>query len=116
MHILRMLFGIVFSVAGVLHFKDEEQFRCIVPAYLPFRKAAVLITGIMEIVFGVILLMKQPTKGQKNALIAFLWAVLPANIYMARKQIPIAGQQLTKWALYGRIPLQFVMMKLIKKL
>ena len=112
MRILRMLFGIVFSVAGVLHFKDEEQFRRIVPAYLP----AVLITGVMEIVFGVILLMKQPTKGQKNALIAFLWAVLPANIYMARKQIPIAGQQLPKWALYGRIPLQFVMMKLIKKL
>lgn len=116
MRILRMLFGIVFSVAGVLHFKDEEQFRRIVPAYLPFRKAAVLITGVMEIVFGVILLMKQPTKGQKNALIAFLWAVLPANIYMARKQIPIVGQQLPKWALYGRIPLQFVMMKLIKKL
>lgn len=116
MRILRMLFGIVFSVAGVLHFKDEEQFRRIVPAYLPFRKAAVLITGVMEIVFGVILLMKQPTKGQKNALIAFLWAVLPANIYMARIQIPIAGQQLPKWALYGRIPLQFVMMKLIKKL
>lgn len=65
MRILRMLFGIVFSVAGVLHFKDEEQFRRIVPAYLPFRKAAVLITGVMEIVFGVILLMKQPTKGQK---------------------------------------------------
>ena len=57
MRILRMLFGIVFSVAGVLHFKDEEQFRRIVPAYLPFRKAAVLITGVMEIVFGVILLM-----------------------------------------------------------
>ena len=36
MRILRMLFGIVFSVAGVLHFKDEEQFRRIVPAYLPF--------------------------------------------------------------------------------
>ena len=91
MRILRMLFGIVFSVAGVLHFKDEEQFRRIVPA-------------------------KQPTKGQKKALKAVLWAVLPANIYMARKQIPIAGQQLPKWALYGRIPLQFVMMKLIKKL
>ncbi|PHK49085.1 DoxX family protein [Staphylococcus edaphicus] len=113
---LRILFGIVFSVAGILHFKDEAQFRKIVPAYLPFRKAAVLITGIIELVFGAILLIKKPTNSQKNTMIAFLWAVLPANIYMARKQIPLAGKQLPKWILYGRIPLQFVIIKLIKKL
>lgn len=47
---------------------------------------------------------------------AFLWAVFPANIYMARKNLPLAGKQLPKWALYGRLPLQFIMIKMISKL
>ncbi|HLR18803.1 MAG TPA: MauE/DoxX family redox-associated membrane protein [Staphylococcus sp.] len=113
---MRILFGILFSVAGVLHFKDEEHFRSIVPEYLPFRKAAVLITGVFEIVFGLLLLIKQPTTCLKKTIIAFLWVVFPANIYMARKELPLAGKQLPKWALYSRLPIQFVMIKAISKL
>lgn len=114
--IIRILFGIGFSVAGVLHFKDEENFRNIVPEYLPFRKAAVLITGVFEIVFGLLLLIKQPSTCLKKTINAFLWAVFPANIYMAHKNLPLAGKQLPKWALYGRLPLQFIMIKMISKL
>ncbi|MDG0843971.1 hypothetical protein M4L39_10975 [Staphylococcus equorum] len=114
--IIRIVFGMGFSVAGVLHFKDEEKFRNIVPEYLPFRKAAVLITGVFEIVFGLLLLIKQPSSCLKKTINAFLWAVFPANIYMARKNLPLAGKQLPKWALYGRLPLQVVMIKMISKL
>ncbi|SCT32269.1 DoxX family protein [Staphylococcus caeli] len=113
---LRLLFGIVFGGAGILHFTHERNFRSIVPAYLPFRTAAVLVSGVIEMLFGLLLLIKQPTNFLKYSIIVFLWAVLPANIYMARKQLPLAGHHLPKWVLYTRIPLQFLMIKLIKKL
>ncbi|MBO3066280.1 MULTISPECIES: DoxX family protein [Staphylococcus] len=114
--IARVVFGIVFSVAGVLHFKDEQKFRAIVPSYLPFRKAAVLITGVFEVIFGLLLLTRKPSPCLKKSIIAFLWAVFPANIYMARNNMPLGGKELPKWALYGRLPLQFVMIKMISKL
>ena len=46
----------------------------------------------------------------------FLLAVLPANIYMARKELPLGDKEVPKWALYLRLPLQFVLIGLIKKL
>ncbi|KTW20844.1 MauE/DoxX family redox-associated membrane protein [Staphylococcus xylosus] len=114
--ITRVIFGIVFSIAGILHFKDEQKFRAIIPTYLPFRKAAVLITGVFEVIFGLLLLARKPSTCLKKAIIAFLLAVFPANIYMARNNIPLGGKELPKWALYGRLPLQFVMIKMISKL
>ncbi|MGZ9807251.1 hypothetical protein ACTMNS_04870, partial [Staphylococcus haemolyticus] len=43
-------------------------------------------------------------------------AVLPANIYMARKELPLGDKQVPKWALYSRLPMQFVLIALVKKL
>ena len=38
MNIVRRLFGIGFSFAGVMHFVRSEGFEAIVPNYLPFKK------------------------------------------------------------------------------
>ena len=40
--------------------------------------------------------------------------VLPANIYMARKELPLGDKQVPKWALYSRLPMQFVLIALVK--
>lgn len=114
--LMRTILGIIFSTAGVLHFCHESNFRKIVPEYLPFRKSAVLITGVFEIVFGIVLIVKQPTRGFKKLINSFLFAVLPANIYMARKNIALGDKQLPTWLLYSRVPLQFVLIKMINKL
>ncbi|MCG7339982.1 hypothetical protein MHZ36_11850 [Staphylococcus sp. ACRSN] len=114
--IISIVFGLVFSFAGVLHFKNEENFRRIVPSYLPFKKTAVLVTGVIECVFGILLLIKQPTNGLKNAITAFLLAVFPANIYMARKKLPLGDKPLSPWALYLRLPMQFLLISIIRKL
>ena len=55
MKFLRFLLGIAFGTAGVLHFTNERQFRNIVPDYLPLQKTAVLVTGVFEIFFGMML-------------------------------------------------------------
>lgn len=116
MKVLRFLLGLAFGTAGVLHFIRERQFRNIVPDYLPLQKTAVLVTGVIEIFFGIMLLIKRPASWLKKGINLFLLAVFPANIYMARKGLPLGDKELPKWALYSRLPLQFVLIKAIKKL
>ncbi|BFL67257.1 MULTISPECIES: DoxX family protein [Staphylococcus] len=116
MKFLRFLLGIAFGTAGVLHFTNERQFRNIVPDYLPLQKTAVLVTGVFEIFFGIMLLIQRPASWLKKGINLFLLAVFPANIYMARKQLPLGDKEVPKWALYLRLPLQFVLMGLVKKL
>ncbi|MBI5973794.1 DoxX family protein [Staphylococcus caledonicus] len=116
MKLMRYLLGLGFGTAGVLHFTNERQFRNIVPDYLPLQKTAVLVTGVFEIFFGAMLLVKRPASWLKKGMNLFLLAVFPANIYMARKELPLGDKQVPKWALYSRLPMQFVLMGLIKKL
>lgn len=105
-----------FWSSGVLHFTNERSFRNIVPEYLPLRKAVVLVTGVFEIFFGIMLLLKRPANWLKTGINLFLLGVLPANIYMARKELPLGDKQVPKWALYSRLPMQFVLIALVKKL
>lgn len=114
--LLSIVFGLAFSFVGVLHFKNEANFTRIVPAYLPLKRTAVIVTGIIECIFGILLLIKQPTTRLKNAISAFLLAVFPANIYMARKQLPLGDKTLSPWALYLRLPMQFLFIGIIRKL
>lgn len=113
---LRFLIGGLFGTAGVMHFVAPDGFTNIVPKYLPLRKTAVYVTGVFEIIFGILLFWKRPCKWTKRAINAFLLAVFPANIYMARKKLPLGNQEVPKWGLYGRLPLQFVLMWIVKKL
>ncbi|QLK86538.1 hypothetical protein [Staphylococcus sp. 17KM0847] len=112
----RQIVALLFLTAGILHFKREENFRKIVPHYLPLRKEAVWITGIFEVMFGLLLIVKKPGYAFKHVMIAFLWAVFPANIYMARKKLPLGDKSLPNKILYGRLPLQFVLMAWIRRL
>lgn len=112
--LLKTLLGLGFFAAGVLHFIREPNFTKIVPCYIPFKKEIVYISGVMEIIMGVYLIMKKPSESAKKIINTFLLSVFPANIYMARKEIPLGDKQLSKSALYGRLPLQFVLMKLIR--
>lgn len=116
MNIVRRLFGIGFSFAGVMHFVRSEGFEAIVPNYLPFKKAIVWITGVMEIIFGIMLIIKKPNNVTKKIIEWFLIAVFPANVYMAQKNIPLNGRTLPKSVLWGRLPLQYVMIKLVRKM
>ncbi|MGK9044613.1 hypothetical protein [Mammaliicoccus vitulinus] len=113
---VRRIFGIGFTFAGVMHFVRSEGFEAIVPSYLPFKKAIIWITGVMEIIFGLLLILKNPSERTKKLIEWFLVAVFPANVYMAQKNIPLNGKVLPKWALWGRLPLQYVLIKLVRKM
>lgn len=104
---LRAIYSAILLGAGVLHFFKEKSFRRIIPTILPFRKAAVLITGVFEIIFSSLLWVKKGQHITSKLLAFFMIAIFPANIYMAIKRIPLQGQgKANPWLVWLRLPLQ----------
>src|SRR5690625_3724256 len=85
--ILRSIYSVLLFGAGILHFVHEKRFRKIVPEILPFRKFIVIITGIFEMIFAVLLWVRKGQHITSKLLAFFMIAVFPANIYMAVKKI-----------------------------
>ncbi|WP_153465495.1 hypothetical protein [Sediminibacillus terrae] len=104
----RTLYSIILFGAGILHFARERGFRRIVPKVIPFRRSIVLITGIVEMIFSVLLWVKKGQQLTGKFLALFMMAVFPANVYMAVKRISFRpGKPANPWILWLRLPLQF---------
>lgn len=105
--ILRTLFSGLLFGAGFLHFLHESSFRRIVPKALPFRKFIVLATGVMEMIFAVLLWVKKGQQMTSKLLAFFMVAVFPANVYMAMKKIAFQPNgEANTLVLWLRLPLQ----------
>lgn len=103
----RTLYSIILFGAGVLHFFHEKGFRKAIPKTLPFKKMIVLVTGVFEILFSVLLWMRRGQHITGRLLAFFMIAVFPANVYMAMKRISFRqGKQANPWILWLRLPLQ----------
>ena len=105
--VLRTLFGAAFVFAGTSHFTNRGFFVSIVPPYLPWPEAIVYVSGIAEIVLGVLLIVPNTSRVAAWGLIALLIAVFPANIHMAMN--PDLYPTISRSALLLRLPLQAVL-------
>ena len=54
----------------------------IMPPYLPYHRALVLLSGVFELALGILLLVPRMSRLAAWGLIALLVAVLPANVFM----------------------------------
>ena len=108
--VLRLLFGAFFIVAGVTHFTNRDFFTSIVPPYLPWPVMLVYVSGVAEIVIGVMLMVPATSWLAGWAAIALLIAVFPANIHMAMN--PQLYPDVSLSALLIRLPLQGVLIAL----
>lgn len=105
--LLRMLYSMLLFGAGALHFIKEKEFRKIVPEVLPFRKSIVIVTGVLEILFSILLWIKRGQHITGKLLALFMIAVFPANVYMAVNKISFkSGTKANSWILWLRLPVQ----------
>ena len=111
--VLRNILATGFIIIGILHFIFPDPFMKIMPHFIPFKKELVCISGLFEILLGLGLLFKSTKKMAGWGLILLLIAVFPANISMAFKNIDFGV--IPQWALWLRLPLQFVLMWLVWK-
>jgi len=106
------LLATTFIIAGIAHFTFlRKDFAQIVPPILPNKDGIVLFTGLLEILGGVGLLIPQVSRWVGIALIFYLIAVFPANIYGARHQIRILGKPHPSIAI--RLPFQILLIILL---
>jgi len=100
-----------YVIAGVNHFVNPGFYLKVMPPYLPLHLELVYLSGVAEIVLGVLLAVPAYRKLAAWGIIALLIAVYPANIYAATA----AGgpndpfPELPVWAAWARLPLQFVL-------
>ena len=99
-----------FLIGGIAHFAATDIEMRIVPPYVPWHRAVVLISGVFELL-GAAGLLYQPTRSLAGwGLFALTIAVTPAHIYMLQEHelfpVPL-------WALWLRLPLQVALLALI---
>jgi uncharacterized membrane protein len=107
--ILRGVLAVCMVVAGVLHFAQSDPFIRIVPDFLPAPAALVYISGAIEILLGIGLLVPATRQLAAWGLVALFIAVFPANLNMAINHIKIAGIPDAWWFQAIRLPFQFVL-------
>lgn len=97
--------GVVFTIAGSLHFLKPATYEAIMPAYLPAHRELVLLSGAAEVAGGIAALFPRLHPFARWWLIALLVAVFPANLHMALNPDEIKGlPDIPTWTLWLRLP------------
>jgi uncharacterized membrane protein len=108
----RWIVTVAMVAIGLAHFAWPEPFLAIMPPFIPFHLAMVLISGAAEMALGLGLVPLRTRRWASYGLIALYVAVFPANIYMAVAGISPAGEPVPAWVAWGRLPLQPLLMLL----
>ena len=96
---------------GVKHFTDPNWFLHIIPPYLiSIGLELVYISGVFEILLGILLLLSKYRKIAGYGIILLLIAVYPANIYLAFNEEPQKLIGISSFAAsWIRLPIQFLL-------
>ncbi len=99
-----------FAVGGIAHFAATDLEMRIVPSYIPWPHATVLITGVFELLGAFGLLLRAARRWAGWGLMLLTLAVTPANVYMLQHAEAFA---VPVWVLVLRLPLQAALFGLI---
>ncbi|MDB5963981.1 MAG: hypothetical protein JWQ72_481 [Polaromonas sp.] len=100
-----------FFIGGIAHFVLTDTEMRIVPPYIPWPRAAVLVSGVFEMAGALGLLWPPTRRAAAWGLVALTLAVTPAHVYMLQQ--PALFPSVPYWALVLRLPLQVALLALI---
>jgi uncharacterized membrane protein len=109
----RVALAAAFVGAGAAHFLRPRMFEAIVPPALPEPRALVYASGAAEVAGGIGLLVPSLRRAAGRGLVALLFAVFPANVYMATEARRFRHLA-PPWALWARLPLQFALVRWVR--
>jgi len=99
--------------AGVMHFVKPKVYLKIIPPFVPYHSAMVIISGVAEIGLGLLLLFPASRPMAAWGIIVLLLLIFPANIYHLSSTISRqkSGKKIAIpiWSLVLRLPLQIVL-------
>lgn len=99
-----------FAIGGIAHFALTSTEMRIVPPYIPWPRAAVLVSGVFELLGAAGLCFTRTRQAAGWGLFALTLAVTPANVYMLQHPQPFG---IPIWALILRLPLQVGLLAVI---
>lgn len=99
--------AILYIAAGIMHFIRPETYETIMPDYLPWHSALIFLSGVFEIIAGLLLISERTKHIGAWMVIILLIGVFPANIQMSvnyyRHNLP------GFWLTILRLPFQFLL-------
>jgi uncharacterized membrane protein len=103
---------VFYIAAGINHFRNPDSYYKIIPDYLPNPAFVNLLSGVAEIILGLLFLFSKTRIFAAYGIIALLIAFIPAHIVMIQNGFCLSnGYCLPGWATWVRLfPLQFLLM------
>lgn len=95
-------------VTGVAHFTSGDVMVEMMPEFLPIKKEIVYLTGILEFLAAVGLLIDKLSKITAILLMIYFVAILPANVVGSLKQVNLGGMEYGTMYLFFRVSLQIL--------
>jgi uncharacterized membrane protein len=101
--ISKFVLAIFMIGAGTMHFVNPAFFLKIMPPYLPLHNELVLLSGVCELLLGILLLVPACSRWAAWGIVALLIAVFPANLHVFQHQELLQAPPLVHLL---RLPLQ----------
>ncbi len=97
----------LYVLAGANHFVHPDFYKKIMPPWLPWHYSLIFISGLAEIVLGLLLLPVQTRKLAAWGIIILLIVIFPANVQMMLNYQQEHNPDL--WIAVIRLPLQLLL-------
>lgn len=108
--VLLWVMGILYMIAGALHFINPGAYRPMMPPYLPWHDFLIFLSGVAELVLGAAVLVPALRTRAAWGIILLLIAIFPANVHIALYNVPLFGNPegagIINWI---RLPFQAVL-------
>ncbi|RNL51228.1 DoxX family protein [Pedobacter jejuensis] len=101
------IYASFYILAGINHFISTSGYFAIMPEWLPAHEFLIYLSGVIEVILGVLLLFPKTRKLAALGIILMLLAFMPAHIYMIQKAPFLLGKiSVTPFIAWIRIPFQ----------
>lgn len=100
-----------FFIGGIAHFAATETEMRIVPPWVPWPRAAVLLTGVLELLGALGIAWQRTRRAAGWGLALLTLAVTPANVFMLQQAADFPS--VPYWLLVARLPVQLALLALI---
>ena len=102
--------SLLYVIVGIKHFTNTDFFVNIVPSIINYKEEVVLVSGLIEMILGILLLFNQTRKLAAWGIILLLISVFPANIYLYLSEIARETLSISKNQALYRLPFQIPLM------
>ncbi len=97
----------LYMLAGINHFVNPDFYKKIMPPWLPWHYSIIFVSGVAEILLGLLLLPLQTRKWAACGIITLLIIIFPANVQMMLNYWHNNNPNV--WIAILRLPLQLLL-------